>query len=127
MSNKSEEVEWGWGLGGKQYLKNIFVNKGGLTKEDLWRMFSTQGECCGACRKQLAWPLEKRKRMGEPFEIDHEHLPGEKRCTDKRRVRGILCQSCNKALREVTKRIIPADIKTGLDAYLARYELTKEY
>lgn len=122
MSNAHVEVQWGWGLRGKQYLKNIFVGYGQLTKEGLAKLFKAQGECCAICGCKLAWPLENKDRWGFPFEIDHLHVAGERRCVSQDHIRGLLCKPCNMQLR--TSKDRPTELKA--QAYLAKYAARHE-
>ena len=118
MSNAHEEVQWGWGLKGKQYLKNIFVNYAQLTKEQLQKRFDAQAGCCAVCSVRLAWPLENKDKWGFPFEIDHLHEAGKRRCTKQTQIRGLLCKPCNIKLRHVKDK--PTDAK--FIAYLVKHE-----
>ena len=117
MSNPHIEVSWGWGLKGNQYLKNIFVTYAQLTREQLRKRFDAQGGMCAMCKVTLAWPMEKKDRWGFPFEIDHWHEGGEKRCTKQEHIRGLLCKLCNMELRRTKDK--PTDPKFA--AYLEKY------
>jgi uncharacterized Zn finger protein (UPF0148 family) len=61
--------------------------KFGLRPEDYRRMLHEQGDVCAICFR-----LERVKRRGRvlALAVDHDHTSG--------RIRGLLCQECNRAL-----------------------------
>lgn len=74
-ANKERVDETGWKFGIKQY---------GITPEIYFQMLEEQDNKCAICF--TTEPGAKKKR----FSVDHCHKTG--------RVRGLLCQYCNKAL-----------------------------
>lgn len=65
-------------------LKKLF----GITSDGFDKILESQGGCCLICGDENPPPVRKEQMNG--FVVDH--------CHDTGIIRGILCQSCNKAL-----------------------------
>jgi len=83
----------------EQRLKRQF----GLSVQDWDRMFQRQGEVCALCKKP---PNNGKKRLA----VDHNHRNG--------KVRGLLCDCCNRMLGTLETRVSLLD----LYIYLTRDE-----
>jgi len=80
----------------------LLRKKYGLTQENYWEMFKSQGGVCALCGN----PPEKR-RLG----VDHNHITEQ--------IRDLLCQSCNVYVGQV-ENCVPREILFGIlpSAYL---------
>jgi hypothetical protein len=62
----------------------------GLTVDDYYRLLAAQGGGCGVCGSLTPGGRAYKRRRKTAFSVDHCHTTG--------RVRGLLCDSCNRAL-----------------------------
>lgn len=76
-ARKKAQKEAAWARGIKERY--------GITAEQYWALYESQGECCYICRRATG----RTRRLA----VDHDHLTGW--------VRGLLCSPCNKLLGHV--------------------------
>ena len=69
---------------------NNLVARYGITIEDYEDMFERQGRKCGICRTSENYSGHTGYRKDWSFSVDH--------CHDTGRIRGLLCNVCNRAL-----------------------------
>ena len=67
--------------------RSVLKARYGLTPEDIEALLVKQGGGCAICRLPL---LAQSPQSGSQLHVDHDHLTG--------RVRGLLCNRCNRAL-----------------------------
>jgi NMD protein affecting ribosome stability and mRNA decay len=84
--------------------------KYGITVDDYYRMLAEQSGCCATCGSMT--PGNRHyKRMGKPemFHVDHCHSTG--------KVRGLLCNRCNRAIGYLGDN---PEIADSISAYLRK-------
>jgi hypothetical protein len=86
-----------------------FVRRYGITWRDFEAMLTAQGNACAICRVPHD-PNAPARRGKLGLHVDHDHKTG--------RVRGLLCNGCNRALGFVQDR--PEVLRAAAD-YLADY------
>ncbi len=69
----------------RRYRRASYMKKKyGLTDEEYWAMYETQGRVCAICRRPDPVVHSVQER---PLHIDHDHVTGA--------VRALLCRGCN--------------------------------
>jgi len=66
------------------------IKKYGITLEDFWIMWFAYKGKCGICGITMKLPENRQGQSLDVVAVDHDHKTG--------RVRGLLCNACNKGL-----------------------------
>ena len=84
---------------GKEYLREWTLNsKYGISTEEFDNMFNQIQGMCEICNIEMQKPISKRGGQPENTAcIDHDH--------DTKKIRGLLCNSCNRLLGNFEKNM----------------------
>ncbi len=86
----------------------------GITEETLQNMLLKQQGCCDICKADFGTLLIPGKPNSRQYHIDHNHKT--------RKVRGLVCGTCNNIIECVENRNITMNNTTHILQYLEKYD-----